>query len=91
MLDIGCGTGGPAIVLARDFGAKMVCVDVEEQLLARARRNAGEAGVSERIEFKLVSLGPLPFDDGVFDMVFNKESMLHIPIKRALFADVFRV
>ncbi|MGR3343936.1 MAG: methyltransferase domain-containing protein [Paracoccaceae bacterium] len=91
VLDIGCGTGGPAIVLARDFGANMVCVDVEEQLLARARRNAAAASMSARIEFKLVAPGPLPFDDGVFDMVFSKDSMLHIPDKRALFADIFRV
>ena len=91
VLDIGCGTGGPAIVLARDFGADMLCVDVEEQLLARARRNAAEAGVSERIEFQLVSPGPLAFDDGAFEMVFSKDSMLHIPDKRALFAEIFRV
>ena len=91
VLDIGCGTGGPAIVLARDFGANMVCVDVEEQLLVRARRNTGEAGVSERIEFHLVAPGPLPFSDRAYDVVFSKDSMLHIPDKRALFTEVFRV
>ena len=91
VLDIGCGTGGPAIVLARDFGANMVCVDVEKQLLARAKRNAAKVGASERIEIQLVSPGPLPFDDRVFDVVFSKDSLLHIPDKHALFADVFRV
>ncbi|HEY9548856.1 MAG TPA: methyltransferase domain-containing protein, partial [Kiloniellaceae bacterium] len=41
VLDIGCGTGGPAIVLARDSGARVTGLDVEPQLIERARRFAG--------------------------------------------------
>ena len=91
VLDIGCGAAGPAIVLARDYGAHMVCLDVEEALIERARANAKAAGVAAQIEFHLVDPGPLPFDDKSFDVVFSKEAMLHIPDKAALFADVLRV
>ncbi len=91
VLDIGCGTCGPAIVLARDFGARVDCLDVEAALIERARRNAAAAGVADRITFHLVEPGPLTFDDASFDVVFSKDAMLHIPDKSALFADVFRV
>ncbi|MGR3291527.1 MAG: class I SAM-dependent methyltransferase [Paracoccaceae bacterium] len=91
VLDIGCGSGGPAIVLARDYGASLVCIDIEPQLIERARANAASAGVAEQIEFQLVQPGPLPFAEAEFDGVFSKEALLHIPDKAALFRDVLRV
>lgn len=91
VLDIGCGTGGPAIVLARDMGAHVTCIDVEPQLLHRASVLASEAGVAEQIDYRLVSPGPLPFEDNSFDVVFSKDALIHIPDKKSLFADVMRV
>ena len=91
VLDIGCGTGGPAIVLARDLGARVVCIDVEPQLLDRAATLANEAGVADQIEHRLVTPGPLPFEDSTFDVVFSKDALIHIPDKKALYADIMRV
>jgi SAM-dependent methyltransferase len=91
VLDIGCGTGGPAIVLARDMGARLICVDVEPQLLDRARKLATEAGVEDHIDFKLVEPGPLPFEADSFDAVFSKDALIHIPDKRSLYQEILRV
>jgi cyclopropane fatty-acyl-phospholipid synthase-like methyltransferase len=91
VLDIGCGSGGPAIVLARDFGAQMVCLDVEKALIDRARANVQAAGATDQIEFHLAEPGPLPFGANEFDGVFSKEAMLHITDKSALFTDVLCV
>jgi len=38
-----------------------------------------------------VLLRPLPFADASFDLVFTKDSVIHIPDKHALYLDVFRV
>src|SRR3546814_3015026 len=67
VLDIGCGTGGPAIVLARDKGARVTAVDIEPQLLERGRRFAAKAGVADRVDFRLVEPGTPPFAAGRFD------------------------
>ena len=91
VLDIGCGTGGPAIVLARDMGARLVCIDVEPQLIERARRLAHEAGVEDRIDIRLVEPGPLPFEAETFDVVFSKDSLIHFPDKKALYLEILRV
>lgn len=92
VLDIGCGTGGPAIVLARELGAGgVVAIDVEPQVLARAARHAETAGVAGAIEFKLVEPGPLPFADASFDVVFSKDALVHIPDKAAVYREVLRV
>ena len=49
------------------------------------------AGISHRIAIRKVSPGPFPFNDGAFDVVFSKDSMIHIPDKRALYADIHRM
>jgi len=91
VLDIGCGTGGPAIVLVRDLGTRVICVDVEQQLLDRASALANEAGVGDQIEYRLVTPGPLPFEDDSFDAVFSKDALIHIRDKKALYAEILRV
>lgn len=91
VLDIGCGTGGPSIALARKMGARVLGIDIEPQLLDRARVLAEQAGVADRIEFRLVTPGPLPFEDNRFDLVFSKDALIHIPDKQALYAEIRRV
>jgi 16S rRNA G966 N2-methylase RsmD len=49
--DLGCGDGRIVIEAARRYGARGLCVDIDPQRIAEARRNAAAAGVSERITF----------------------------------------
>lgn len=91
LLDIGCGTGGPAMVLAGEFGARVTAVDIEPQLLERARRFAANAGLADRIDFRCVDPGPLAFAAESFDAVFSKDALIHIPDKRALYREILRV
>jgi cyclopropane-fatty-acyl-phospholipid synthase len=53
VLDIGCGWGGLALTLARDFGARVVGITLSEEQLAVARRRAEEAGLAGQVEFRL--------------------------------------
>lgn len=92
VLDIGCGTGGIDIELARKFGAARVTgVDIEAPNIELCRRRAAEQGLADRIDYVLVRPGPLPFPDGSFDAVFSKDSIIHIEDKETLFQDLHRV
>jgi len=92
VLDIGCGIGGIDVILVRDYGAATVTgLDIEAPLVQRARERAERAGLADRIAIRLVEPGPIPFPDTAFDVVFSKDSMIHIPDKPALFAEVLRV
>ncbi|MGD9863800.1 MAG: class I SAM-dependent methyltransferase [Pseudodonghicola sp.] len=53
VLDIGCGWGGMALTLARDYGAHVTGVTLSENQLGTARRRAAEAGLGDRTEFRL--------------------------------------
>jgi phosphoethanolamine N-methyltransferase len=57
ILDIGCGIGGPAFVLAEKYGANVVGIDIESDVIARARRRAKDLKVDSRCEFLLVEPG----------------------------------
>jgi predicted O-methyltransferase YrrM len=51
--DIGCGLGWSTIALARAYPeATVVGIDIDEPSILRARRNAAEAGVETRVEFR---------------------------------------
>jgi SAM-dependent methyltransferase len=50
--DLGCGDGRIVIAAARDRGARGVCVDINQSLVAQSRSNADTAGVADRIEFR---------------------------------------
>ncbi len=92
ILDIGCGLGAIDVLMVGEFGAgSVIGIDVESALLERAHETARKAGLQDRLEFKLVAPGPLPFSADEFDIVFSKDSIIHIPDKGILYADVFRV
>ena len=92
VLDIGCGAGGIDTLLAATHGAGYVTgIDVEDTVLAHARERAEKAGLSAQIGLVKVVPGPLPFPPSTFDIVFSKDSIVHIPDKHALMRDVFRV
>jgi SAM-dependent methyltransferase len=59
--------------------------------LELVRTHVHAAGLEDRIGLIKVAPGPLPFPPGTFDVVFSKDSIVHIPDKHALMAEVARV
>lgn len=92
VLDIGCGAGGIDIALVEGLGAGYVTgIDVEDPVLDHARGLVAARGLTDRIGLVKVAPGPLPFPPETFDVVFSKDSIVHIPDKRSLMAEVYRV
>ncbi len=92
VLDIGCGLGAIDLLLVRRHGAARVTgIDIEPPLIERARQRVAAEGLSDRIAFRLVRPGPFPFPDANFDVVFSKDSIIHIPDKAELYREVLRV
>ena len=54
VLDIGCGWGGAALTLAREYGAHVTGITLSEEQLAAARSRAREAGLQHRVSFELM-------------------------------------
>ena len=52
VFDLGSGDGRIPITAAEKFGARGVGVEIDPELVAEARKNAKEAGVADRVEFR---------------------------------------
>jgi SAM-dependent methyltransferase len=92
VLDVGSGTGGIDLLLLLDHGAARVTgIDVQAELIELSRARAQKAGLGDRVDYRLVAPGPLPFPDQRFEAVFSKDSIVHVVDKAALYAEMFRV
>ena len=92
VLDIGCGSGGAAFAIAEQQGAaRVIGIDVAGNLVDQARGRAAERGLDARVSFLRVDPGPLPFAAEEFDLVFSKDSLIHIPDKPAVCREILRV
>jgi len=91
ILDIGCGLGGLDQVLVGLGDCRVTGIDVARPLVMRAQERIRTAGDQRRIEFRHYEPGPLPFADGSFDLVFGKDSWLHVEDKDSFFRDIFRI
>ncbi|MCC6719794.1 MAG: class I SAM-dependent methyltransferase [Acetobacteraceae bacterium] len=54
VLDIGCGWGGLALTLARDFGARVTGITLSTEQLAEARARAAAEGLAGQVQFELM-------------------------------------
>jgi SAM-dependent methyltransferase len=50
VLDLASGRGGPALILAQEFGCRLTCVERAPEFLAAAREHVAAAGLEDRIE-----------------------------------------
>ncbi len=54
VLEIGCGWGGMALTLAREWGVSVTGLTLSTEQLGVARARAAEAGLSDRVRFELM-------------------------------------
>ncbi len=91
VLDIGCGVGGPAFVLADTYGANVVGTDLEPHLIERAQKRAKELGLDVKIDFRVVEPKPLTFPDESFHFVMSSGAFSQIADKLVMYQEVLRV
>jgi ubiquinone/menaquinone biosynthesis C-methylase UbiE len=91
VLDVACGTGIVARLIAQRIGAqgRVVGLDFSPAMLAAARRAA--AADELEIEWHEGSVQDLPFDDGSFDLVFCQMGLQFFPDRARAVAEMHRV
>lgn len=91
VLDAGCGLGGPAVALAREYGVRVTGLTIVEPHVALAADYAEQQGVGHLVEFRHGDFMDMPFPDASFDMVTNQESYCYAPDGLAYLRGVLRI
>jgi ubiquinone/menaquinone biosynthesis C-methylase UbiE len=88
-VDIGCGLGYFSLALAELVGStgQVVALDVQPEMIRRARRRAERRGVADRIDFRVCAPTRLGFT-GVADFVLAFWMVHEAADQRALLAEV---
>ncbi|WP_030686743.1 bifunctional class I SAM-dependent methyltransferase/N-acetyltransferase [Streptomyces globisporus] len=84
VLDLGCGPGRSALLLAAEAGAEVTAVDTHEPFLAELRETAAARGLDGAIRTLNADMRALPFPDGSFDLVWAESSVFVLGFDRAL-------
>lgn len=82
--DIGCGTGGQTLVLARHAPGCITGVDLFPGFIDRFNRNAGELKLQDRVKGIVGSMDCLPFREEEFDLIWSEGAISHIGFERGL-------
>ena len=92
VVDVGSGAGTDCLVAGRAVGpdGAVVGVDMNESMLARARRAADDADLGN-VEFRRGLAEDLPVEDGWADRVISNGVLNLVPDKPAAYREIFRV
>lgn len=91
VLDVGCGAGVTPVFIAKEYGCRVLGVDIKARMAERANEAAARAGVSKLVECRVGDAQDLPFEDDLFDIVIT-ESVTALPEdKQKAVCEYFRV
>ncbi|XP_026213181.1 phosphoethanolamine methyltransferase isoform X1 [Anabas testudineus] len=84
VLDVGCGIGGGDFYMAKTFGVEVLGLDLSDNMVEIAMERA----VTERlpsVQFEVADATKRTFPEGSFDVIYSRDTILHIDDKLALF------
>jgi demethylmenaquinone methyltransferase / 2-methoxy-6-polyprenyl-1,4-benzoquinol methylase len=91
ILDVASGTAGVALQLAARSRARVVGVDLTEEMLSEGRRRVAAAGRRDRIALVAGRAERLPFPDGCFDALTFTYLLRYVRDPQATLAELARV
>ncbi|XP_077312409.1 uncharacterized protein LOC143933399 [Lithobates pipiens] len=84
VIDVGCGIGGGDFYMAKTYGVEVLGMDLSSNMVEIAMERA----INEKIPLVQFEIGDATrriFPDATFDVVYSRDTILHINDKEALF------
>lgn len=92
VLEIGCGSGGYAVDLAKRIGCRIVGFEINAAGVETANALAENEQVSDIAKFEQHDASEaLPYADGSFDAVFSTDVLCHVPLRKQVLSNTQRL
>ena len=91
VLDAGCGTGDHACGLAARYSCAVIGLDFVETNLKLARARTRKESLSDLITYQQGDIQDMPFHDAIFDLVWCRDMLIHVPQLQKAVAECARV
>ncbi|XP_028787004.1 phosphomethylethanolamine N-methyltransferase [Neltuma alba] len=88
VLDVGCGIGGGDIYMAENFDVEVVGIDLSINMISLAIERA--IGLKCSVEFECADCTKKIYPEGTFDVIYARDTMLHIQDKPTLFRSFYK-
>jgi SAM-dependent methyltransferase len=91
VLDLGCGLGGAARYLAKEYGCTVVGLDLSDDYCRAASALTQRLGLHDLASFRQGNALAIPFSDASFDLVWTQHASMNIADKGKLYGEIHRV
>ncbi|MFW5701306.1 MAG: class I SAM-dependent methyltransferase [Cyclobacteriaceae bacterium] len=83
--DIGCGTGGQTMVLAKHTNGNIIGIDLFPTFIELLNTNAQKLNLQDRVRGVIGSMENLPFKSEELDIIWSEGAIYNIGFERGLF------
>lgn len=84
VLDVGCGIGGGNFYMAKEHNVEVVGMDLSSNMIEIAMERATE-NKGLKVQFEIADVTKRSYTEESFDVVYSRDTILHIKDKEALF------
>ncbi|XP_006655550.1 LOW QUALITY PROTEIN: phosphoethanolamine N-methyltransferase 1-like [Oryza brachyantha] len=88
VLDVGCGIGGGDFYMAENYDAHVLGIDLSINMVSFAIERA--IGRKCSVEFEVADCTTKSYQPNTFDVIYSRDTILHIHDKPALFRSFFK-
>ncbi|NP_001414863.1 phosphoethanolamine N-methyltransferase 1 isoform 2 [Triticum aestivum] len=88
VLDVGCGIGGGDFYMAETYDVHVLGIDLSINMVSFAIERA--IGRSCSVEFEVADCTTKEYAENTFDVIYSRDTILHIQDKPALFRNFFK-
>jgi SAM-dependent methyltransferase len=84
ILDVGCGSGGQTLILAKLSSGNITALDNHAPFIEKLKRNARRAGYAEKIRCVIRDMASMSFPKGSFDAIWCEGAVFIMGLSNAL-------
>jgi SAM-dependent methyltransferase len=88
-VDLGCGLGGPALLVAKETGARLIGVDLSSIAVATATKRAADLGIDA--EFRVGAFAETGLPDASVDAAMSEDALQYAADKLAAMREAARI